>query len=85
MTDILAKGRELYAALAAGDVDALGRLLSANFQAQLSEGLPHGFGRRYDGLDSMMAEGWGALGQWFEISPHPQELVDGGDVLIGRA
>jgi 2-(1,2-epoxy-1,2-dihydrophenyl)acetyl-CoA isomerase len=83
MTEILVKGRELYAALAAGDIDALTRLLSADFQAQLTEGLPQGFGRSYDGLDSMMSDGWGAVDRWFEMSPHPEKLIDGGDVLVG--
>lgn len=84
MTDILIRGRELYTALAGGDVEALRRLLSANFQGQLSEGLPNGLGRRYEGRESMMTDGWAAVGELFEMSPHPEELIDGGDVLIGR-
>lgn len=84
MADILNEGRQLYAALAAGDVEALGRMLTPNFQGQLSEGLPNGFGRGYDGLQAMMEDGWGAIGAVFEMSPQPEELIDGGDVLIGR-
>ncbi len=84
MTDIVAKGRDLYAALAVGDVATLRRLLSDTFQGQLSEGLPHELGRRYDGLEAMTADGWGSVGLWFDMRPEVQELVDGGDVLIGR-
>ena len=32
----------------------------------------------------MMNDGWGGVGEWFEMSPHPGKLVDGGSVLIGR-
>ena len=62
MSKIIDKGHELYAALAAGDVDVLKSPLTADFRGQLTEGLPHGLGRTYDGLDAMMKEGWGAVG-----------------------
>jgi ketosteroid isomerase-like protein len=84
MADILSSGRELYSALGGGDIESLRRLLSPNFRGELTAGLPHGFGRTYAGLEAMMGEGWGAVGQWFEMSPQPTELYDGGDTLIGR-
>lgn len=76
-------GRALYAALAEGDADAFGRLLSPGFQGRLTEGLPHGLGRHYDGLDMMMTA-WAALDQWFEVRPRPDALIDGDGVLIAR-
>lgn len=84
MSEIISKGRELYAALGSGDPDTLKRLLSPTFQGELTAGLPHGFGRTYDGLDVMMTEGWGAVGNWFEMSPQIEELFNGGSVLVGR-
>ena len=84
MTDILTKGRELYQALAGGDLTTLRRLLADDFQGDLTQGLPHGLGRHYDGLDAMMSDGWAGVGEWFDMSPHPEELIDGGHVLVGR-
>ncbi|MBX9943836.1 MAG: nuclear transport factor 2 family protein [Reyranella sp.] len=84
MSDILSAGRVLYAALADGDADALGRLLSPAFQGRLTEGLPHGLGRQYDGLEMMM-NAWAAADRRFEmLRPEPDELFDGGCVLIAR-
>lgn len=84
MAEILTRGRELYAAVTDGGVEALGRLLTPDFQGQLSEGMPCGLGRIYDGLPMMMNEGWGAIDAEFEINPQPEELIDGGGVLIAR-
>lgn len=83
MSDILSQGDVLYAALASGDEPALRRLLAADFQGRLSEGLPRGLGRRYDGLEAMMAEAWGAVGDMFDMGPRVERLFDGGDTLIG--
>lgn len=83
IADIEVRGRELYRALADADVKALRRLLSSNFQGELTAGLPNGLGRRYEGLDAMMSEGWAKVGRLFEMSPQPERLINGGDVLIG--
>ena len=32
----------------------------------------------------MIGEGWGAVGEYFEMGPQVDRLYDGGDVLIGR-
>ncbi len=82
--EIISKGRDLYRALAAGDSDALGDLLTDDFRGELTKGLPLGFGRIYDGRRAMMGEAWGAVGAVFEMSPQVEALFDGGDVLIGR-
>ena len=83
-TALLRQGRALYAALAGGDVEALQRLLSEDFEGELTAGLPHGFGRRYVGREAMMGEGWGAVGEWFEMAPEPARLIDGGDMLVAH-
>lgn len=84
MADIVTKGRVLYAALAGGDAETLRRLLDADFQGQLAEGLPNGLGRLYRGREAMMRDGWEAVGALFDVTPRPEEIVDGGDLLIGR-
>ncbi|HEV7252052.1 MAG TPA: hypothetical protein VGN97_02995 [Mesorhizobium sp.] len=83
-SDILAKGEQLYVALRTGDVEVLYRLLSPNFRGELTAGLPHGFGRVYEGLDVMIGQGWSAVGEYFQIGPQVDRMYDGGDVLIGR-
>lgn len=84
MSDILEKGQQLYTALRAGDVNALHQLLTPDFLGELTAGLPHGFGRTYEGLDAMIEEGWSAVGKYFDMSPNIESTYDGGDVLIGR-
>jgi hypothetical protein len=54
------------------------------FQGQLSEGLPNGPGRHYDERDAMLTDGWGAIGEWFALTPYAEVLTDCGDVLAGR-
>jgi ketosteroid isomerase-like protein len=81
---VLVAGRTLYAALAAGDGGVLTDLLSDDFRGTLTAGLPHGFGRTYEGRDAMMNEGWGAIGAHFALAPQVERLWDGGDVLIAR-
>jgi ketosteroid isomerase-like protein len=84
VSNIIAKGEELYTALRAGDVETLRRLLSPNFHGELTAGLPCGFGRVYEGLETMIGEGWGAVDRSFDIAPQTDDLYDGGDVLIAR-
>jgi ketosteroid isomerase-like protein len=76
MSKIISKGEELFAALRAGDVDSLHRLLSPDFRGELTAGLPHGFGRVYEGLEAMI--------NLFDMAPEVDKLYDGGDVLIAR-
>jgi 2-(1,2-epoxy-1,2-dihydrophenyl)acetyl-CoA isomerase len=84
MTDMVAMGQELYIALRAGDVEALRRLLSADFRGELTAGLPRHLGRVHEGLDAMIADGWGAVDALFDMAPQVETLHDGGDVLIAR-
>lgn len=49
----------------------------------MTAGLPNGFGRHYNGLDEMITQGWAQVGRVFQMSPQPDRLIDGGDVLVG--
>ena len=82
MTDIIEKGRALFAALQAGDVEALRQLLAPDFRGELTPGLPNGLGRIYEGFDAMLRDGWGRVGEAFDMHPEPDRFIDGGDVLI---
>lgn len=84
MTNILAKGHALYAALNSGDADALQQLLRADFRGRLSPGLPRGLGKNYSGLDAMMGEAWAVVGRLFHLDVKVDQLFDAGTVLIVR-
>jgi ketosteroid isomerase-like protein len=84
MSTILTKGQGLFAALRAGDVEALHLLLAPTFRGQLTAGLPHRFGRVYEGLEAMINEGWGGIGQYLEMKPEVDAFFDAGDVLVVR-
>jgi 2-(1,2-epoxy-1,2-dihydrophenyl)acetyl-CoA isomerase len=84
MSTIILKGQELYAALGAGDLDALRRLLVPDFRGELTAGLPHGLGRTLKGLDAMIIDGWGAVDAMVNVTPDVQTLHEAGDVLIVR-
>jgi ketosteroid isomerase-like protein len=84
MSDIIAKGEQLYAALTSGDLDILRRVLSPNFRGELTAGLPQGLGRRYEGLETMIGEGWGRIGALFAMQPQVEQLYVSGGTLIAR-
>ena len=58
---------ELYAALAAGDEQAIRDLLHAEFVGQLAPGLPFGIGGEHRGPDAMIRDGWFAIGKHWRI------------------
>jgi ketosteroid isomerase-like protein len=66
------------------DVEALRRHVSAEFRGNLTAGLPRHLGRVHEGLDAMIAKGWGAVDALFGMAPQLEALHDGGDVLIAR-
>jgi ketosteroid isomerase-like protein len=84
MSTILNKGHDLFAALQAGDVHALHQLLAPTFIGELTAGLPHGFGRVYEGLESMINEGWGRIGESLDMRPEVEAFIDAGHVLVVR-
>jgi 2-(1,2-epoxy-1,2-dihydrophenyl)acetyl-CoA isomerase len=78
-------GRALYAALGAGDADTLRTLLAEDFVGDLTPGLPHGYGAQtYRGLEAMLTDGWGRVGQDFAMAPQPEEILVTEDYIIGR-
>lgn len=81
---MLDAAQRLYAALQQGDTDTLRALLAEDFQGHLTPGLPNGFGRTYAGREAMLRDGWGAVGQLFAMAPEPDELLECGDVVVGR-
>jgi ketosteroid isomerase-like protein len=87
MTDNLDLVRGLYAAFAAGDVQALLGSLSADVRWCEAEGFPLAAGNPYVGADTILAEVFQRLGDhWPEFRVEPAESVGSGDVvtMLGR-
>ncbi len=83
--DKIGNGERLYAALVAGDAATLDELLADDFVGDLTPGLPNGYGQAlYQGREAMKRDGWGRVGASFAIGPHVEEILDGGDYIIGR-
>ncbi len=79
--------RAAYAALARGDADALLELLSDDFVAVVSDGLPAPIGGRHDGPRSMVDDGWWEIGRRFRVRAHPEQWIptaDGRLLVIGH-
>lgn len=78
--------RAVYAALEAGDREALLQLLHPDFEATLTDGLPSG-GGVHRGAEAMMRDGWGAIGRAFAVRAEPAEWIectDGRLLVLGR-
>jgi ketosteroid isomerase-like protein len=79
--------RAVYAALAAGDRDALVELLHPDFEGTLTESLPFGIGGVHRGAEAMIDDGWWALGRAFAVRAEPAEWIpcaDGRLLVTGR-
>lgn len=79
--------RRLYAALAAGDREALDALLDPAFEGRLAEGMPLGIGGARHGAAAMRRDGWGAIARHFIARAEPEqivELTDGRLLVTGR-
>jgi 2-(1,2-epoxy-1,2-dihydrophenyl)acetyl-CoA isomerase len=77
----------VYAALAVGDAAAIDALLSADFVAEVSEGMPGGVGGRRVGAVEMRERTWWAIGRAYRVRPEPQEWIactDGRLLVLGR-
>lgn len=77
--------RAVYAALAAGDREALLRLLHPDFEGTLTESLP--FGGVHRGAEAMIENGWWAIGRAFAVRAEPLEWIpcaDGRLLVLGR-
>ncbi|NMO01452.1 SnoaL-like domain-containing protein [Gordonia sp. TBRC 11910] len=65
---------ELYRVLAAGDAEAVTRLLTADFVGETTTGLPLGLGGTYRGAESMIREFWWRLGKTFRVAAQPESF-----------
>lgn len=76
-----------YATLAATDAQALLELLDPGFHAELTEGLPEGWGGVYTSARDMLERGWGPIFRVVDSRPVPQEYLPCGPdrlVVLGR-
>jgi 2-(1,2-epoxy-1,2-dihydrophenyl)acetyl-CoA isomerase len=77
----------VYRALAAGDRDALARLLHPDFEGTLTESLPFGIGGVHRGADAMIRDAWWAIGREFGLRAKPTQCIectDGRLLVLGR-
>lgn len=77
----------VYPALAAGDREALTRLVDPDFEGTLTAGLPGGIGGVHRGRDAMIERGWWAFGRAFRVRAEPSTSMicpDGRLLVLGR-
>ncbi len=65
----------VYAALGAGDRDALLEILAPDFHAKAAAGMPLALGGSIDGAGAMI-DFWWELGRHYSVRPDPEEWVD---------
>lgn len=76
----------LYPALAAGDREALTRLVDPDFEGTLTAGLPGGIGGVHRGREAMIENGWWAFGRAFRVRAEPSTWMicpDGRLLVLG--
>lgn len=66
--------RQLYRALAAGDREALSKLLHPEFVGLVTDGLPLDMGGRHDGPEAMQRDVWWTIGRHFKVEAQPEEF-----------
>ena len=76
--------QRLYAALAAGDHQALSTLLHPDFVGHATEGLPLGMGGRHDGPEAMRRDLWWTIGRHYKVEAQPEDfrLLDDGRLSV---
>lgn len=67
--------RDLYAALAAGDLERLPELLTADFVGRVTPGLGEGIGGEHHGFDAMWERCWARLGRASEVAVEVGEWI----------
>lgn len=72
----------VYAALGAGDADALRAVLADDFVQTLSAGMPAGLGGVNRGPDAAIDDGWWAIGRAFRVLAEPERWIEAGDELV---
>ncbi|MCV7226460.1 enoyl-CoA hydratase-related protein [Mycolicibacterium komossense] len=83
-SDATSSAKALYAALAAGDKDAIDALLSEEFVGHAAEGLPLGMGGEHRGREAMQRNLWWKIGKHFKVEAQPADfrLLDDGRLLV---
>lgn len=76
MTTATAVAEHLYRALSDGDADALSAVLSADFHATVSAGMPHGVGGEHHGRVAMIAGVWGRIDTIYDLAVVPSEFLE---------
>lgn len=76
--------QKLYAALAAGDRDALNALLHPDFVGHAAEGMPLGMGGEHVGAEAMQRNLWWRIGENFRVRAEPNEFegLDDGRLMV---
>jgi 2-(1,2-epoxy-1,2-dihydrophenyl)acetyl-CoA isomerase len=76
--------QQLYRALAAGDREALTKLLHPDFVGQVTGGLPLDMGGRHDGPEAMRRDVWWTIGRHYKVEVQPEEfrLLDDGRLFV---
>ncbi|MGV0795408.1 enoyl-CoA hydratase-related protein [Mycolicibacterium elephantis] len=83
----VAAAQRLYAALAAGDREALNTLLHPDFVGHAAEGLPLGMGGEHNGPEAMQQNLWWRIGEHFRMRADARQfesLGDGSLMVSGR-
>jgi 2-(1,2-epoxy-1,2-dihydrophenyl)acetyl-CoA isomerase len=79
--------QQLYIALAAGDHDALQRILHPGFVGHAAEGMPLGMGGEHIGPEAMQRNLWWRIGENFRVRAQPNDFQSRGDgklIVSGR-
>ena len=76
--------QQLYRALAAGDREALSRLLHPNFVGHATDGLPLDMGGRHEGPDAMQRDLWWTIGRHYKVVAQPEDFrfLDDGRLFV---
>ena len=79
-----ATAQDLYRALAAGDREALSKLLHPDFVGHATDGLPLGMGGPHDGPEAMRRNLWWTIGRHYKVEAQPEEfrLLDDGRLFV---
>ncbi|MDT7792712.1 MAG: 2-(1,2-epoxy,2-dihydrophenyl)acetyl-CoA isomerase [Mycobacterium sp.] len=80
----VATAQQLYRALAAGNRDALSKLLHPEFVGHATDGLPLDMGGRHDGPEAMQRDLWWTIGRHYKVEAQPEEfrLLDDGRLFV---
>lgn len=79
--------QQLYTALAAGDREALQRILHPGFVGHAAEGMPLGMGGEHIGPEAMQRNLWWRIGENFRVRAQPSDFQsrdDGKLMVTGR-